>query len=101
MAETGNEFTVRGRTLIGYGGSQSLDRPRRYSNVARRLIAEIGIQPERFFDYFDGDFNQRHGMTNGLLFSAALSVNRDRFANSFGLVAYGCTRRRSRLSKPR
>jgi spermidine dehydrogenase len=51
-----NEFQVDGRTLIGYGGSQSIDSPGTYSRVARSLIREIGIDTERFQRYFDQNF---------------------------------------------
>lgn len=66
-----NEFRVDGRTLIGYGGSQSIDSPRTYSRVARSLIREIGIDTERFEGYFDHDFGARHGLGQGVLFEAA------------------------------
>ncbi|HEY5645260.1 MAG TPA: NAD(P)-binding protein, partial [Pseudomonadales bacterium] len=61
-----NEFTAAGQTLIGYGGSQSIDTPRRYSVVARRLLEELAIHTERFYDYFDSDFARRHGLTDGI-----------------------------------
>ena len=38
-----NEFTHNGRTYIGYGGTQSIDSPAPYSQVAKDLISELGI----------------------------------------------------------
>ncbi|MEQ8484936.1 MAG: NAD(P)-binding protein [Pseudomonadales bacterium] len=66
-----NEFDVDGRTLIGYGGSQSLDSPATYSRVARSLIEEIGVVPERFERYYDQGFDARHGLRDGVLFERA------------------------------
>lgn len=51
-----NEFHVGGRTLIGYGGSQSIEGPSRYSSAAKKLLADIGIYPQRFYEYFDQTF---------------------------------------------
>lgn len=51
-----NEFTVSGQTLVGYGGSQSIDTPSSYSPEAMALLKDVGIEPQRFFDYYDRDF---------------------------------------------
>ncbi len=61
-----NEFDVDGEKLIGYGGSQSLDGPSAWSKVARDLVKEIGIDLEKFHDYFDSEFYARRNMTRGL-----------------------------------
>jgi spermidine dehydrogenase len=45
-----NEFTAGGRMLLSYGGTQSIESPGLYSEIAKQLIAEIGIDVERFFD---------------------------------------------------
>ncbi|MGD8417598.1 MAG: FAD-dependent oxidoreductase, partial [Pseudomonadales bacterium] len=66
-----NEFTAQGQMLIGYGGSQSIDTPRRYSIEARRLLEELAIHTDRFYEYYDREFTQRHGLTDGIRFSAA------------------------------
>ncbi|HEX7035655.1 MAG TPA: NAD(P)-binding protein [Pseudomonadales bacterium] len=71
-----NELRVGGRTLLGYGGSQSIDSPATYSRVARGLLRELGIETERFRDYFDRGFDARHGLRPGILFQA------DRFGAS-------------------
>jgi spermidine dehydrogenase len=65
-----NEFRVGGRTLLGYGGSQSIDSPGTYSRVAGALLREIGVATERFYDYFDDTFADRHGLRPGILFQA-------------------------------
>lgn len=65
-----NEFTVDGRQLIGYGGSQSLDTPGSYSEVAAGLLRSVSIFPERFYEYYDQDFFANAGLGRGVYFSA-------------------------------
>src|ERR1700677_4114941 len=48
-----NEFTAGGRMLLSYGGTQSIESPGLYSAVAKELIAEIGIDVERFYKAYD------------------------------------------------
>jgi spermidine dehydrogenase len=38
-----NELTWRGRTVLGYGGSYAIDSPAPYSDVAQRLVRDLGI----------------------------------------------------------
>jgi spermidine dehydrogenase len=40
-----NEFTIDGDTRIGYGGTQSIDSPRPYSDTARELLDDLSIDP--------------------------------------------------------
>lgn len=61
-----NEFSVDGKTLIGHGGSQSIDSPASFSAEAISLIKEIGIEPEKFNHYFDRKFKSRHKLGSGL-----------------------------------
>lgn len=63
-----NEFSVSGRGLIGYGGSQTLESPGRYSIAARGLLRELGVDTERFRVYYDQQFDSRYGLGNGVLF---------------------------------
>jgi spermidine dehydrogenase len=65
-----NEFVFGSRTLIGYGGSQSMETPGRYSKQAHELIERLGIVTERFYRYFDRDFTRRHGLEGAIHFSA-------------------------------
>lgn len=65
-----NEFTVDGRRLIGYGGSQSLEAPSLYSSVAKQLLLDVGIDFEKFYDYFDRDWAERRSLASGIYFSA-------------------------------
>jgi spermidine dehydrogenase len=66
-----NEFDVGGKKLIGYGGSQSLDGPGSWSKVAKQLLADLGVETQRFFQYFDQSFYERRGMGSGLYLDKA------------------------------
>ncbi|WOJ94175.1 NAD(P)-binding protein [Congregibacter variabilis] len=63
-----NEFTVDGKGLIGYGGSQSIDTPGSFSPAAQQLLRDVGVFTERFYDYFDQDFFSRHKLGRGSYF---------------------------------
>ncbi|MEM7079479.1 MAG: NAD(P)-binding protein [Pseudomonadota bacterium] len=63
-----NEFKVDGREIIAYGGSQSLEAPGDYSEVSQRLLRELSIKPDEFYEHFDQDFYSRHGLTSQIYF---------------------------------
>jgi spermidine dehydrogenase len=48
-----NEYHTPERMLLGYGGTQSIDSPNRWSKHARGLIEELGVDVERFKKYFN------------------------------------------------
>ena len=48
-----NEFQVGGGTRIAYGGTESIDTPSSYAAEALALLREIGVEPQRFYDYYD------------------------------------------------
>jgi len=48
-----NEFRAGGRMLLSYGGTQSIESPGQYSEVAKGLLTELGIQTERFYKAYD------------------------------------------------
>jgi spermidine dehydrogenase len=48
-----NEFRAGNRMLLSYGGTQSIESPGAYSQVAKDLIAELGIHVERFYKDYD------------------------------------------------
>ncbi|MFG1944888.1 NAD(P)-binding protein [Nonomuraea sp. NPDC048826] len=56
-----NEFTVKGKTLIGYGGSQSIDTPSSYPPEAKQLLTDVGIDIQKFYTYYDRTFYANHG----------------------------------------
>jgi len=48
-----NEFRAGNRLLVGYGGTQSIEAPGRYSKEAKGLLQELGIDVQRFYKYYD------------------------------------------------
>jgi spermidine dehydrogenase len=48
-----NEFRAGNRMVLSYGGTQSIESPGKYSDVAKGLIKEIGIETERFYKAYD------------------------------------------------
>jgi len=46
-----NEFTIDGRTLIGFGGTMLMEDPVRYPAVSAQVVQELGIKAERY-DHF-------------------------------------------------
>ncbi len=64
-----NEFDVDGEKVIGYGGSQTIQEPGKYSATATRVLKDIAIDTERFYGYYDQDFFKTRGLGSGLYFS--------------------------------
>jgi len=55
-----NEFSVDGRTLIGYGGTMFIEALNTYPDVSRQLVRELGIDVDRYAEFHhDGLFESR------------------------------------------
>jgi spermidine dehydrogenase len=48
-----NEFRVGGRLLLSNGGTQSIESPSEYSEVAKGLLAELGVHTKAFYKDYD------------------------------------------------
>ena len=66
-----NELDVDGKTLLGYGGSQTIQDPARYSKVAGQLLKDLSIETQRFYEYYDQEYFSSRGMKNGIYFDRA------------------------------
>jgi spermidine dehydrogenase len=64
-----NEFEVDGKMLICYGGSQTIESPGNYSKVAKRLLTDLSIHTERFYEYFDREYFRNRGLGHAIYFS--------------------------------
>jgi len=51
-----NEFRAGNRLIIGYGGTYSIESPQPYSEIARKVIEELGIDVASFPKYLDRSF---------------------------------------------
>ncbi len=64
-----NEFVVDGRTLIGYGGTQSIDGPaHKWDGAAKGLLKDLGIDVKRFNAAFDQEFYSRWKLSQSVFF---------------------------------
>jgi spermidine dehydrogenase len=64
-----NEFQAPGKTIIGYGGAQTLQEPSSYSNVVKELLSDLGVKLKSFDTAYDQDFYHRHGLSSALHFN--------------------------------
>ena len=65
-----NEHVIDGKTLITYGGSQTLVEPRVADPIIRQLFTDIGVDLYRFDTAFDRGFYARHGLGATTYFNA-------------------------------
>ena len=63
-----NEFSINGETRIGYGGTETIDTPSSYSDEAKQLISEIGIDVSKFYEAFDQSLYSAMGLGKGIVF---------------------------------
>lgn len=63
-----NELTYKGKTHIGYGGTQSIDSPAPYSPVAKALIAELGIDVASYSSHLEGSLYSSRGLKPAFFF---------------------------------
>ncbi len=56
--------------VIGYGGSESIDSPRtNYSDVAKGLLRDLGVEVERFETAFERTLYSSLGLSRGVFFA--------------------------------
>src|ERR1700687_1098187 len=63
-----NEFHSGSRTIIGYGGTQTITSPNLYSPEAKQLFKDLGIEVRKFETYFDQKFYESRGMCQAIFF---------------------------------
>ena len=78
-----NEFTYEGRTILGYGGTQSLDSPATFSAAARSLLADLGVDLDLFYTAFDRNYYSSRGLGSAVFFGEE-DFGQDRLVSGFG-----------------
>ncbi len=63
-----NEFVVGDRKLITHGGSELLEGPENYNDLATGLFRDLGIEPERLAAGYKLDFYREHRLSGGIHF---------------------------------
>lgn len=67
-----NEFTAsNGQRLIGYGGSQSLQTPTYFSPAVSALLRDVGVEWERFEEFYDATWAEDRGLSGAVFFDGA------------------------------
>lgn len=70
-----NEFSIDNKTILAYGGSQSIDTPSSYSPQALALLQDIGIYLDVFYQAYDQDFYQSKGLQGAFWLDRKNSVS--------------------------
>ena len=63
-----NEFLHKGKKIIAYGGSQSIDGPGGFSKVAKKVLEDLQIDVKRFETAYDLEFTKRWGLGSSIYF---------------------------------
>lgn len=94
-----NEFQAARRTILGYGGTQSIAQPGLYSRQARGLLEELGVDVQKFYMYHDRDFFKRMNLSAGTFFPRE-SFGVDRLVSGVGEPTWPEFLAKTPLSEP-
>ncbi len=79
-----NEFNVGGKTLLGYGGSESFQSPNsNFSPVVHGLMDSLGVSITRMKSSFDANFYPDNNLSRGVFFDKKLWRNQNRQRRSW------------------
>ncbi len=94
-----NEFHTDRRMILGYGGTQSIAGPKLYSKQAKELLAELGIDVQRFYKYYDQNFEKSNDLSRGIFFDKK-TFGEDRLVAGTGKPSWPAFLARTPLSPP-
>ena len=80
------EFQVGQRTLLGYG-AQSIESPSKYSAVAKSVFADLGVDTQKFYRYFDRNLYSSMKLGSGIFFDRE-TFGEDRLVAGFGTIPH-------------
>ncbi len=82
-----NEFGLNGETRIGYGGTESIDTPSAYTEISKQLLIDIGIDVERFYDYYDQELYSSMDLSKAVVYDQA-TFGENKMAVGYGKVPW-------------
>jgi spermidine dehydrogenase len=82
-----NEFHSGGRMLLGYGGTQSIESPGKYSPEAKGLLVELGIDTQKFFKAYDQKLYPSRKLGTGV-FLVKENLGQDRLGAGLGTTPW-------------
>jgi spermidine dehydrogenase len=62
---------VNDRTMLAYGGSQSVESPSYYEEVSKKLLSDLGIDFKKFYKAYDFDYFKNRKLDTGMYFNEA------------------------------